>query len=410
MQQWIVDIAYDGAQGARTVTETFYLPTVDDVRAAVSKKGGYALAIRPHERSPWERILARSSWFQIQLLRGIQFRSIATSPGVALWRLIQSETNPTRQNIMAPAREALSRGLGIIDALKSLRAFDHGILAILGASERSGKLAEGIPHAIHAINQKRKNTRAIMGTMAWLAFDVITIVQSLFWGKDMILGWFRNNKPTDPEELANFERVVNNLELTWNILIWLAFAMGAFMVWCVISFILNRGKRDWPTARIVRKIPLISAYLRDLGFADSMTAAARMFRGQVPIGDALKQSADATTIPEISQYWEKANEDLARGVALGVALDRSPLTRGERLEVASLSDLSQVATVLEAISDLRAQGAKSKHSMIVWVAFALTAVYLTIAFGSAIYALTVMNMSMDSMMGGLMEGQLGGGS
>ena len=41
---------------------------------------------------------------------------------------------------------------------------------------------------------------------------------------------------------------------------------------------------------------------------------------------------------------------------------------------------------------------------IVWLAFVLTGVYLAIAFGSAIYALTVMNMSMDSMMSGLTGG------
>jgi type II secretory pathway component PulF len=406
MQQWIAEVAYDTSSGPRVEVETFYMPTMDDVRSEVSKKGGYIMNIRPHERSPWERLLARSTWFQIQLLRGIQFRSISTSPGVAFWRLIQSETNPTRQNILAPAREALSRGLGVIDAIKSLRAFDHGIVAILAASERSGKLAEGIPHAIHAINQKRKNTRAIMGTMAWLAFDVVTIVQSLIWGRGMILNWFRGNAPKDPEELEKYTRVVGNLELTWDVLIWIAYAMGAFMVWCVISFVMNKGKRDWPTARVVRRIPLISGYLRDLGFTDSMNAAARMLRGQVPINEALKQSADATNIPEISSYWEMANEELSRGVNLGAALDRPPLSKSERLEIASLSDLSQVATVMEAIADLRAQASKGKHSLIVWCAFFFTGLYLAIAFGSAIYALTVMNMSMDSMLGGLMEGQM----
>ena len=55
---------------------------------------------------------------------------------------------------------------------------------------------------------------------------------------------------------------------------------------------------------------------------------------------------------------------------------------------------------------MRAQAAKTKHSMIVWLAFAMTGVFLAIAFGSAIYALTVMNMSMDSMMGGLMDGAM----
>jgi hypothetical protein len=101
---------------------------------------------------------------------------------------------------MAPAREALARGLGIIDALKALNLFDHGTLAILAGSERANRLVEGIPHAIHSITQKRKNARAIMGTMGWLAFDVFSIVSSLWAGKDMVLKWFTDNPPTEPVE------------------------------------------------------------------------------------------------------------------------------------------------------------------------------------------------------------------
>ena len=406
MQQWVAEIAYDSASGAKRTTESFYLPTVDDVRNEIAKKGGYAMSIRPHERSPMERLLARSTWWQVQLLRGIQFRSTSASPGVAMWRIIQAETNPMRQNILAPAREALSRGLGVIDALKALRIFDHGTIAILAASERANKLQEGIPHAIHSITQKKKNTRRIAGTMAWLGFDVISIVQALFWGKDMVLGWFRGNAPTDPAELDHYLYVVGNLELTWNILIGISFAAGILMVWCIISFWLNKGKTDWPTAKVVRKIPLIGAYLRDLGFADSMMAASRMLRGLVPIGDTLKQSSEATTVPEVASYWIKASVELERGVLLGAALDHPPLTRSERLELASLSDLAQVATVLESVAEMRTAAAKTKHALIVWLAFGLTGVFLAIAFGSAIYALTVMNMSMDSMMGGLMEGAM----
>lgn len=406
MQQWVAEIAYDTTSGPRRAVESYYMPTVEDVRQAVAKKGGYVLSIRPHERSPLERLMSRSTWWQVQLLRGIQFRSNSTSPGVALWRIIQAETSPMRQNILAPAREALSRGLGVIDALKALNAFDRGTIAILAASERANKLQEGIPHAIQSITQKRRNTRAIVGTMSWLAIDVVTIVQSLFWGRGMVLKWFRDNAPTDPEELERFERVVDNLALTWDVLIATAFGLGAFMAWAVISFFLNKGKQDWPTARIVRKIPMIGAYLRDLGFADSMMAAARMLRGLVPISQTLEQSSEATNVPEVAAYWIAANKELENGVGLGVALDRQPLTRSERLELASLSDLGQVATVLESIAEMRASSAKTKHALIVWIAFALTGVYLALAFGSAIYALTVMNMSMDSMMGGLMEGAL----
>jgi len=403
MQQWIANIAYETTSGPKKVEESFYMPSIEDVRHAIQKKGGYVLSIRPHSRSPLERLLARSTWWQVQLLRGIQFRATSTSPGVALWKIIQAETNPRRQNILAPAREALSRGLGVIDALKSLNIFDHSTLAILAGSERANKLVEGIPHAIHSITQKKKNARAIAGTMSWLVFDVFSIVSSLWAGKDMVLGWFRDNPPADPEELAKYERVVGGLELTWDLLIYSAVAAGLFMGWTVFSYWANRGKKDWPTARIVRKIPLIGGYLRDLAFADSMMAASRMLRGLVPITDTLVQSADASTAPEVTRYWEESHEDLGRGVNLGAALDREPLTRSERLELASLSDLDQVATVMESIADMRAAAAKTKHSLIVWIAFGLTGVYLVLAFGSAIYALTVMNMSMDSMMGGLMN-------
>lgn len=406
MQQWVAEVAYDSPSGPKKAVESYYMPTVDDVRMEISKKGGYALSIRAHERSPLERLLARSSWWQVQLLRGVQFRSTSTSPGVALWRIIQAEDNAMRQNILAPAREALARGMGIIDALKALRIFDHGTLAILAASERANKLQEGIPHAIHSITQKRKNTRAIAGTLAWLGIDVLMIVQSLFWGKDMVLGWFRGNAPTDAAKLEEYLRIVDNLELTWNVLIGISFACGIFLTWCIFSFWINKGKTDWPTARAVRKIPLIGGYLRDLGFADSMMAAARMLRGLVPISDTLRQSSDATTVPEVAKYWQRASTELERGVMLGAALDHEPLNRSERLELASLSDLSQVATVLESVAEMRAAAAKTKHALIVWLAFGLTGVFLAIAFGSAIYALTVMNMGLDSMMGGLMEGAL----
>ena len=407
MQQWVAEIAYESGGNSKKVTESFYLPTEEDVRHEVARKGGYALLIRPHTRSPIERILARSAWWQVQLLRGIMFRSTSvSSPGVALWKIIEAETNPKRQNILAPAREALSRGLGVIDALKALNIFDHGTIAILAGSEKANKLQEGIPHAIHSITQKKKNSRAIMGTLGWLGFDVITIVQSLYWGKDMVLKWFMENAPTDPEKLAEYDRVTANLSLTWDVLIYLAFFIGGFMVWTIFSYFMNRGKKDWPTARIVRKIPLIGAYLRDLGFSDSMMAASRMLKGSVPIDETLKQASEATTVPEVAKYWEDANEKLNKGVPLGNALDQAPLSRSERLELASLSDLDQVATILESIAEMRTSSAKTKHSLIVWLAFALTGVFLVIAFGSAIYALTVMNMSMDSMMGGLLGGAL----
>jgi type II secretory pathway component PulF len=404
MQQWIATYAIETRSGPKKMSRTFYLPTIQDVRQVITQEGGYVLSIRAHDRSVFERILARSSWWQVQLLRGIQFRSNITSPSVALWRLIESESNPRSQNILAPAREALARGLGVIDALKALQMFDHSTLAILGASERSNRLHEGIPQAIRNITEKRKNVAKIAGTLAWIGFDLLSIVQGLQMGRGMILGWFRKNSPTDPEAAAQFNHTVDNLETLWTVLLWLAYAAAAFLVWAIASFWINRGKRDFLAAKMVRKVPMVGAYLRDLAFADSMMAASRMIRGNVSVTDALQQSAEASNVPEVCNFWLAAYEDLSRGISLGAAMDRAPLTRSERMEIMAVSDLTQIATVLESIADIRGQSARTKNSLIVWGAFIFTGLYLLVAFGSAIYALQLMNFSMDSMMDQMMQG------
>jgi type II secretory pathway component PulF len=407
MQQWVADIVMDTRGKGKKVTRTYCLPTIEDVRRAVSDEGGFVLRIREHKRSYFERLLARSTWQQVQLLRGVQFRANNTSSSVALWRLIESETSPRMQNILSPARETLARGLGVVEALKSLQMFDHSTLAILAASERSNRLHEGIPHAIQNISQKRKNIAKIGGTIAWLGFDIFSIVQAMWFGRDTILGWFRKNAPTDAVKKAEFDATLGNLENLWNTLLFVAISAGIFLVWVITSFWINRGKREFLAARIVRKIPLIGGYLRDLGFADSMAAAARMIRGNLSINQVLLQAAEATNVPDVTKFWSDVNTDLSRGVGLGSALDREPLTRGERMELMSVTDLNQIATVLESISDMRAQAGATKNSLIVWLAFILTGLYLLVAFGSAIFALRLMNFSMDTMMSDMMGGQGG---
>ena len=409
MQQWIAEVAFDTRGSTKKQTRTYYLPRIEDVRRAIAEEGGYVLKIRPHKRSTFERLLARSSWQQVQLLRGIAFRANTTSPSVAFWRLIEAESNPRMQNILAPAREALTRGLGVIEAIKALQMFDHSTIAILSASERSNRLHEGIPHAIQNITQKRKNMAKIGGTIAWLGFDIFSIVQAMLSGRGMILGWFRKNGPqTEGPQKVEFDRTVDSLENLWNVLLVVALGMGAALVWAVLSFWYHRGKKDFAAARFVRKIPLVGAYLRDLGFADSMAAAARMLRGNVPIGNVLQQASEATNIPDVANFWLGAHQDLSRGITLGAALDRDPLSRGERMELMTVSDLNQIATVLESVSEMRAQAASTKNSFIVWLAFILTGLYLLVAFGSAIFALRLMNFSMDSVMQDMMGGMGGG--
>ena len=134
MKQWVCEIAYDSTSGPKKALESFYLPTEEDVRAAVTKRVDMYCPFVTRTLS------AKGFWpglagGRFNCFAGLCFSSMAASL-VLLWKIIQAETNPKRQNILAPAREALARGLGVIDALKALNIFDSGTLAILAASER----------------------------------------------------------------------------------------------------------------------------------------------------------------------------------------------------------------------------------------------------------------------------------
>jgi hypothetical protein len=187
------------------------------------------------------------------------------------------------------------------------------------------KVDEGIPYAINSITQKRKNTGAIMGTMGWLAFDVITIVQSLFWGKNMVLGWFKDNAPKDGPDLEKYEHVVGNLSLVWDTL-----DLGCF-----------RGRRIYGVVRCFLFYQSREARLADSPYSTENPFDWRLyarfefcrFNGgglayaayRVPINDVLRQSGEAATSPDVCHVLGCANEQLSRGVGLGSALDREPL-------------------------------------------------------------------------------------
>lgn len=402
MKQWTAEVVVEHADGGSHIEKrSFYLPTAQDVRTAVAQKGGQVITITEQKRGVFERILARSSWFQLHLLRQIKFSSDTVSPAVAFSRIIENETDAYRQHILAPARDIIERGLGIIDALKALRIFDAGVMSVLSAADKANNLKDGIPHAIKMIVDKGKAQRQIMLTIGWLAFDLFTVITGIIFGRDMIFGFLDDLKPTNAEKAAQYENAVYWVSVTWDVLLYIAYIATAFGSWLVLSSIWNRGKPDYLAARITRKIPLIGHYLRDLGFADSMMAAARMIEGGVRIDETLKETSETTTLPEIKRYWNKVREEVQKGVNIGQALDRDPLSRMERLEMLSVSKLDQLSSTFLHIADLRQERAKMKHAMIFWLALIGTGAYLFIAVASALYVVSLMGMSIESVMGGL---------
>jgi type II secretory pathway component PulF len=404
MQQWEICYAIERPGGCQTLTETMFAQNEPEIRHIIHKKGGYVIRIHPRAQNFLEQMMRKSSMMQNYLLQGMQFRSHTAPPAVALWRLVESETNPKRQQILAPARESLQRGLGVIDALKSLNIFDHSTLTLLAASERSNTLSTGIEEVMLHTQAKRKAKRQLWATLSWVGFDLIATIQTLWVGRDKAIGFFKDNAPGQGVDLEHYSNTVDNLELLWNSLLVLALIATIGTGWAIFSFWFNRNKDDWPTARMVGRLPLFGRYMEDLSVGNSMHACAMMLKAKVPVADCLKQAATAANFYTVKKLWNQALLELGKGVHLGQALARPPLLLQERLELNSVANLDHVVTVMNSMAEIRGLMAAQKSRMIIMGLFIGSAMYLMIAIGSFIYALSLLNVSMDNSLNQMMMG------
>jgi type II secretory pathway component PulF len=363
MKLWNVRYAVPMPGGVVSVREDdFYLPTQNDVRHALRTKGWFPIRIKERKPALLEWMDVRSAAWQLQLLRALRFQSATTSTGTALLNIIEAETDPRKRIAFLPTRSVLKAGGAFSDALKQLKLLDAATMAIIIAGERAGDLKGVIVQAIAHVEEKGKQTKVIMAALGWLAFDILSIISTIFGAQFTFIPYLKNSankSTTDKEAAAKFEAAIQTVTIINFFLMIVTVGAVVGLGALAMVFWKNKHKPEHFASRMIAKVPLIGSYMRDSGMHDSSLLMSRLLRGGVPLDEAIRIIMESSIDPTVRLYWRTCLERLMAGVDSAKALARAPLLRAEQDQVRSIQSIDQLAEVFEGIGDERKGLAKA---------------------------------------------------
>ncbi|MBI1274020.1 MAG: hypothetical protein GC131_08050 [Alphaproteobacteria bacterium] len=386
--------------------EDFYLPDATTVRRQLRQRGLWPIHINEQKPALFEWFDVRSRDWQLQLLRALRFQTATASAGTALLNIIEAEADPRRRIAFLPTRTVLKGGGSFAEALRELKLMDAATMAIIMAGERAGDLKGVIAHAIKHVEEKGGQFKAVMAAMGWLAFDIFSIISSLWGAQFGFIPYLKDNAPKNatPEQLAKFESAI--VTVTWvnGSLIFITSAIIAFIVIFGGSYWKNRHRPNHWSAQMVIRMPMFGQYLAHAALHDTCKLIARLLRGKVPLDDALKIIIETTIEPSARAYWTECRQRIMAGVEPAKALGRWPLTRAERNQIATVQSVDQLVEVYEALAAERSLMAKTMQRKIV-----LTGVITMMALSGVIvltmvWLLMIQNQGFMDSLTGLREG------
>lgn len=381
------------AKAIKVMEDDFYLPDIRSVRRTLRSKGYWPISIKEQKQSIFEWMDVRSREWQLQLLRALRFQSATASAGTALLNIIEGETDQRRRLAFLPTRTVLKSGGSFSDAIKALRLMDAATMAIITAGERAGDLKGVIQHAIEHTEEKGKNTKAVMGALSFLSFDILNVVGTIWTTQFVGIPYLKEQgaKSTEPDAVERFNTAITRA--TWMNGILLVLVMGTIIFGVVFAILywMNRHKSDHFTSRFMMKAPLVSSYMQNTVLQDTCKLMKRLLEGKVPLADALSIIIESCYEPAARDYWKKSRERIMAGGEPKRALSRWPLTKGECDMIATIQSVDQLAEVYGSIAEERGLNAKADKRRLTVTGIMVTMFFFGATVLMAIYLLMIQN-------------------
>ncbi len=347
--------------------DDYYLPDEASVRRQLRGEGLWPIHIREHKPPLFEWMDVRSREWQLQLLRAIRFQSATASAGTALLSIVENEQDPRRRLAFLPTRTVLKSGGAFSEALNQLRLMDAATMAIITAGERAGDLKGVIQHAIEHVEQKGSQVKALVATLSWLSFDIISTISTIWAMQFGIIPYLaqQGTKASDVDAVLKFQHGISVAQWVNGSMLVFTSALILAVGVLVLSYWMNRHKPHHLTSRILLKMPIFSTYFKNVSMQDSTRLMARLLRGKVPVDEALSILIENTVEPASLIYWTDCRNRLMAGVDLASSLARWPLNKAERDQILSIQSADQLAEVYTAISNERMMMAKAGQRKLV---------------------------------------------
>jgi type II secretory pathway component PulF len=235
-------------------------------------------------------------------------------------------------------------------------------MAIIIAGERAGDLKGVVVQAIAHVEEKGKQLKVVMAAMGWLAFDIVSIIATIFGAQFSFIPYLKNSASkttTDKVAAAKFEAAIQAVTIVNFTLMILTVGTVVGLGTLAMVFWKNKHKPEHFASRMIAKVPLIGQYMQDSGMHDAGLLMSRLLRGGVPLDEAIRIIMESSIDPSVRLYWKNCLERLMAGVDSAKALSRAPLSRAEQDQIRSIQSIDQLAEVFEGIGDERKSLAKA---------------------------------------------------
>lgn len=328
-----------------------------------------------------------NSDYRLKFMMAILFTVQAgSSVGTAMERTIEAESWPMRGKL-DPALRLLRSGATFSEAITLLDMYDETTLAILGAGEQTGTMAQALATAIQHLQRKSSADTLMKSAVTMMTLDIVMAMTSSFTAVFGLLPQAEKQgiQTKDPEALLHWDKAIAvGYWSNWILLGLAGIALVlAFLAWLGYEF----GK---PTTRayvetVLRRLPFLGQALLHDSVSVSSSIASHLLRGGVLFTSSIEVTARAVKLPVVKRYWQQVLSMTLGGAPTAVALAREPMTSSEQRVLASHTNAEQLAEALQHISEYRQQQAAKANKLFIGLGLVLSFVYSGLGIASTLY-------------------------
>lgn len=389
----------------KELSEILYLPSAQDVRNELGKRNISPLSVREKKINWWEEEVI-SSDYKKQFLQSISFHvESGMSPAKALSIVVEGEENRSIRKRLELAQEVQNRGGSFSEALRTLKFFPEGVLALLEVGEKTGTLADSIETANTYLEETAKNNKGFYAQVIILTMEflfgfsgVVTIQYTLLpWIEEQIKG---SAGQAEPERM---EYLTRSIELAYSMNFGLMLlGIVLFLVVVTIVMLLKFGSKkvQLPVSRFVSKIPGMKAVIYDSILYVHFFLISRMLSKGASFENAVQVCINTSRMQDLKAMWQNVVSRLESGHEISYAMRQdSHITKSESTQLQHHQDSNQLQRVFTAMGDYRKQTAASGKKRVGLIGFVISMVYSGLSLLIALWIIKLQGQGFNLSMG-----------
>jgi type IV pilus assembly protein PilC len=243
----------------------------------------------------------------------------------ALESLYEQEDNPTLKRVLGELKEDVEGGDDFSSALaKHPKQFDKTYLALVRASERTGRLGSMLDQIAFYLRKELDNQGKVKAAMAYPAITLVLATGVTTFLLTYIMPKFT---PLFSRKGAKLPMITSVMMSVSNAMVhyWYLWLLAIIVV--VVGILYGRktasGRRliDW----LKINVPIAGTAFRKLTISRSIRTLGTLLESGVPLLDSLRLTAEVSGNHYYEQAWLGVREKVTNGDRIAESLDGNPL-------------------------------------------------------------------------------------